>query len=91
MPLIASVRQLKTINIVIYILSMIGGLVTFIAGFTAVCYDRSTYSGTCYESGASIPVISAGIGAMLISTLLFSIVNVYAQYVEFRVATASPQ
>ncbi len=83
-PLLTAIRQLKTINVVIFILSMIGGLVTFIAGFSAECYDRSSYSGECYESGASISMISAGLGAILVSILLFSIVNVFAHYCENR-------
>jgi hypothetical protein len=90
-PLLTAIRQLKVINITIFVLSLIGGAITTIVGFTAECYDRSSYSGTCYESGASIPMISTGIGAILVSVLLFSIVNVYAQYVENRVFGAPVQ
>ncbi len=90
-PLLTAIRQLKVINITIFVLSLIGGVITTIVGFTAECYDRSSYSGTCYESGASIPMISTGIGAILLSILLFSIVNVFAQYVENRVFGAPVQ
>ena len=80
MPQIAA---LKIINIVIYALSLLGSFIFIgIGAFAGQCVDRSDYSGTCYEYAADPTVISTGFAGILISTLVFQVISVFAMHVE---------
>ncbi len=81
--LLNSTKQLKTINSIIFALSIIGGFIVFIASWTAECTDLGSY-GDCYETGVSVPMLSISIASMLFSTLMFMVITVFANYAEYR-------
>ena len=77
------VAALKIINIVIYALSLLGSFILIgIGAFAGQCIDRSDYSGTCYEYAADPSMISTGFAGILISTLVFQVIAVFAMHVE---------
>jgi hypothetical protein len=77
------VAALKITNIIIYALSLFGSLILIgVGAFAGECIDRSSYSGTCYEYIASPSTIGTGFATILISTLLFQVISVFALHVE---------
>jgi hypothetical protein len=81
--LLNSTKQLKAINAIIFGLSLVGGVIAFIASWTAECTDLGYY-GDCYESSVSIPMLSISIASLLFSTLMFMVITVFANYAEYR-------
>jgi hypothetical protein len=75
------VASLKVTNTIIYILSMIGSFIYIIIGMTrgeCVDYCDSSYA----EYVASPTVIATGFAGLLISTLLYQVISVFAAHVE---------
>ena len=75
------VASLKVTNLIIYILSMIGSFIYIIIGMTrgeCVDYCDSSYP----EYVASPTVIATGFAGLLISTLLYQVISVFAAHVE---------
>lgn len=75
------VASLKVTNTIIYILSMIGSFIYIIIGMTrGECLD---YCDSSYaEYVASPTVIATGFAGLLISTLLYQVISVFAAHVE---------
>jgi hypothetical protein len=77
------VAALKITNIIIYALSLIGSLILIgVGAFAGQCIERSSYDGECYEYIASPSTIGNGFAVILISTLLFQVISVFALHVE---------
>jgi len=75
------VASLKVTNTIIYVLSMIGSVIYIIIGMTrgeCVDYCDSSYA----EYVASPTVIATGFAGLLISTLLYQVISVFAAHVE---------
>lgn len=75
------VASLKATNLIIYILSMIGSFIYIIIGMTrgeCIDYCDSSYA----EYVASPTVIATGFAGLLISTLLYQVISVFAAHVE---------
>lgn len=80
MPQIAA---LKITNIIIYALSLFGSLILIgVGAFAGECIERSSYDGECYEYIASPSTIGNGFAVILISTLVFQVISVFAMHVE---------
>jgi hypothetical protein len=75
------VASLKVTNLIIYILSLIGSFIYIIIGMTrGECID---YCDASYaEYVASPTVIATGFAGLLISTLLYQVISVFAAHVE---------
>lgn len=74
------VAQLKTTNLVIYLLSVVGSVIFIILGIRGECIDDCDYSFA--EYAASPTMIAAGFAALLFSSLLYQVVNLFAVHVE---------
>jgi hypothetical protein len=78
MPEVAS---LKLTNTIIYVLSLIGSLVFIFVGLTrgqCVEYCGDTYA----EYTASPAMVATGFAAILVSSLLFQVITLFAVHVE---------
>jgi hypothetical protein len=78
MPEVAS---LKLTNTIIYVLSLIGSLIFIFIGLLrgeCVDYCDSSYA----EYIASPTIIATGIAGLLISSLVFQVINVFAVHVD---------
>jgi hypothetical protein len=75
------VAALKVTNIIIYILSLIGSFAYILIGaFRGQCVD---YCDASYaEYIASPTTIATGFGGLLLSSLLFQVIAVFAVHVE---------
>jgi uncharacterized PurR-regulated membrane protein YhhQ (DUF165 family) len=74
-------KVLRTTNGIVFGLSLIGGFILLILGFQGVCVEESSY-GTCYEYEASPTMVAYGFTALLISTLLFQLVALFADHID---------
>ena len=75
------IKNLRITNGIIYGLSLVGGLLLLYVGmFRGECVDSC---GEYYaEYVASPTIIAAGFTAILFSTLVFQIVNLFSMHVE---------
>ena len=78
MPQIAA---LKIINIVIYALSLLGSFIYILFGaFQGTCVD---YCDDSYAEYVANPtMIASGFATILVSTLVFQVITVFALHVE---------
>jgi hypothetical protein len=74
------VAQLKTTNLVIYLLSVLGSVIFIILGIRGECIDYCGYSYAEYVISPSM--IATGFAALLFSSLLYQVVNLFAVHVE---------
>jgi hypothetical protein len=74
------VAQLKTTNLVIYLLSVLGSVIFIILGIRGECIEDCGYSFAEYV--ASPTMIATGFAALLFSSLLYQVVNLFAVHVE---------
>jgi hypothetical protein len=75
------VAQLKTTNLVIYLLSLLGSVIFIFLGIRGECIEDCEYS-TLAVYVTSPTMISTGFAALLISSLLYQVVNLFAVHVE---------
>lgn len=74
--------SLRITNGVVYALSLVGGCILLYLGyFKGVCLDYSS-EGDCEDYQASPTIVAYGFTALLISTLLFQIVDLFVDHVE---------
>ena len=78
------VSNLRLTNTVIWILSIIGGVILIGVGITSrVCIDVSSYDGECYEyAPLDVELIAYGIVAILFATLIAQVIYLFAAHVE---------
>jgi hypothetical protein len=75
------VAQLKTTNLVIYLLSVIGSVIFIILGIRGECIEDCEYSSFAVYV-TSPTMIATGFAALLFSSLLYQVVNLFAVHVE---------
>lgn len=75
------IQSLKTTNGIIFAFSLIGSLIlTYVGVFQGECID---YCGASYAEYIPNPtLIGFGIAGLLISTLTFQVINLFAFHVE---------
>jgi hypothetical protein len=78
------VRNLRTTNTIIWILSIIGGVILILVGIKSrECIDVDSYDGECYEyAPLSVELIAYGIVGMLFATLIAQVIYLFAAHVE---------
>lgn len=74
-----STPMLNSINTIVYVLSLLGSGIIFIASWSADCADFSY--GVCYESTLSPELLGVSVGSALVATLLFAVVRVFSEHV----------
>ncbi len=75
------VGSLKLTNSIVYILSLFGSIIFILIGLLrgeCIDYCDSSYA----EYIASPTIIATGIAGLLISSLVFQVINVFAVHVE---------
>jgi hypothetical protein len=75
------IGTLRTTNTIIWILSLIGGVIVIGVGIAyGECIDLSY--GECYEYTASPELIAYGIVGILFATLMAQVIYLFAAHVE---------
>ena len=75
------VAQLKTTNLVIYLLSLLGSVIYIFLGIRGECIDYCEYDSLAVYV-TSPTMIAMGFTALLVSSLLYQVVNLFAVHVE---------
>ena len=75
------VAQLRTTNMVIYGLSLLGSVIYVILGIRGECIEDCEYDSLAIYV-TSPTMIATGITALLVSSLLYQVVNLFAVHVE---------
>ncbi len=76
-----AVKSLRSTNALIFVLSMVGSVIITFVGITrgqCVEYCDASYAEYTADPG----LIGFGIAGLLISTLVFQVINVFAWHVE---------
>ena len=74
------VAQLKTTNLVIYLLSVLGSVIFIILGIRGECIEDCEYNSLAVYV-TSPTMIATGFAALLFSSLLYQVVNLFAVHV----------
>jgi hypothetical protein len=75
------VAQLKTTNLVIYLLSLLGSVIFIFLGIRGECIEDCEYDSLAVYV-TSPTMIATGFAALLFSSLLYQVVNLFAVHVE---------
>lgn len=78
------VSNLRLTNTIIWILSIIGGVVLIGVGISSrTCIDVSGWTGECYEyAPLDVDLIAYGIVGILFATLMAQVIYLFAAHVE---------
>jgi hypothetical protein len=76
-----AVNQLKTTNLVIYLLSLLGSVIYIVIGIRGDCVEDCEYASLA-EYVTNPSRIAAGFAGLLISSLVFQVINLFALHVE---------
>ena len=78
------VSNLRLTNTIIWILSIIGGVILIGVGISSrTCIDFSSYDGECIEyAPVDFDLIAYGIVGILFATLMAQVIYLFAAHVE---------